>query len=380
MKAICLIVLAATCFQLFAQQQSFEVAFTQDVDNLIQSYQFSKAITLLEAREDSLSADVLQRKGMCYHQMGNYNEAISTYEELISLDSMHQGGLLALGQLYAKQKLYGPSFICYIKLIQQDSLNSYYYKQYGMVASQANIFGVAVENFSRAIELNPTDIESNALLADILIEGDQPEAADKLLTKALSLTSSAQLSLLLATAQLGEKKYHDVIKTTSQLIIEGDTLRAYARLMAISQYRLNEYEQAIKWLDFLLRGDLKAEWIYYFLGVSYQHLNKPDSAIIFLNKAVEAGISGNIGLYYSQLATSYENVNNFKMAIKYYKAAYEESKSGILLYHLARNYDVFYKDKAQAIAYFKRYLESDDTIKLAREYSRSRVTELEFYR
>jgi tetratricopeptide (TPR) repeat protein len=380
MKAICLIVLAATCFQLFAQQQSFEVPFPQDVDNLIQSYQFSKAITLLEAREDSLSAGVLQRKGMCYHQMGNYNEAISAYEELISLDTTHQGGLLALGQLYAKQKLYGPSFICYIKLIQQDSLNSYYYKQYGMVAAQANIFGVAVENFSRAIELNPTDIESNALLADILIEGDQPQAADKLLTKALSLTSSAQLSLLLATAQLAEKKYYDVINTTSQLIVEGDTLRAYARLMAISQYRLNEYEEALKWLDFLLRDDLKAEWIYYFLGVSYQHLNKPDSAIIFLNKAVEAGISGNIGLYYSQLATSYENVNNFKMAIKYYKAAYEESKSGILLYHLARNYEVYYKDKAQAIAYFKRYLESDDTIKLAREYSRSRLNELEFYR
>jgi tetratricopeptide (TPR) repeat protein len=380
MKAICLIVLAATCFQLFAQQQSFEVPFPQDVDNLIQSYQFSKAITLLEAREDSLSAGVLQRKGMCYHQMGNYNEAISAYEELISLDTTHQGGLLALGQLYAKQKLYGPSFICYIKLIQQDSLNSYYYKQYGMVAAQANIFGVAVENFSRAIELNPTDIESNALLADILIEGDQPQAADKLLTKALSLTSSAQLSLLLATAQLAEKKYYDVINTTSQLIVEEDTLRAYARLMAISQYRLNEYEEAIKWLDFLLRDDLKAEWIYYFLGVSYQHLNKPDSAIIFLNKAVEAGISGNIGLYYSQLATSYENVNNFKMAIKYYKAAYEESKSGILLYHLARNYEVYYKDKAQAIAYFKRYLESDDTIKLAREYSRSRLNELEFYR
>ena len=380
MKTICSIVLAATCFQLFAQQQSFEVPFPQDVDNLIRSYQFSKAITLLEAREDSLSVDVLQRKGMCYHQMGNYNEAISAYEELVSLDSTHQGGLLALGQLYAKQKQYGPSFICYIKLIQQDSLNGYYYKQYGMVASQANVVGIAVQNFFRAIELNPTDIESNAMLADILIEGEQPDVADKLLTKALSLTSSAQLTLLLAKAQLAEKKYHEVIKTTSQLIVEGDTLQAYARLMGISKYRLNEYKEAIKWLDFLLRGDLKAEWIYYFIGVSYQHLNKPDSAIIFLNRAVEAGISENIGLCYSQLATSYENVNNFKMAIKYYKAAYEESKSGILLYHLARNYEVYYKDKAQAIAYYKRYLESDDTVKLAREYSRSRVNELEFYR
>lgn len=380
MKAICSIVLAATCFQLFAQQQSVEITFPQDVDNLIRSYQFSKAITLLEASEDSLSADVLQRKGMCYHQMGNYNEAISAYEELVSLDSTHQGGLLALGQLYAKEKQYGGSFICYIRLIGMDSLNSYYYKQYGIIAHQAGVVGVAVQNLFKAISLNPTDIESNALLAEILIEGEQPEAAEKLLTKALSLTTSSQLSLLLAKAQLAEKKYRKVIETTGQLIMKGDTLPAYARLMGISYFRLEEYEEAMTWLNFLLQTGMKAEWIYYFVGVSYQHLSKPDSAIIFLNKAVEAGISENIGLYYSQLATSYENVNNFKMAIKYYKAAYEESKSGILLYHLARNYDVFYKDKAQAIAYFKRYLESDDTIKLAREYSRSRVNELEFYR
>jgi tetratricopeptide (TPR) repeat protein len=380
MKAIGVIVLAATCFQLFAQQQSLEIPFPQDVDRLIQSYQFNKAITALEAREDSLSVDVLQRKGMCYHQMGNYHEAIGAYEELISLDSMHQGALLALGQLYAKQKKYGGSFICYIKLIGMDSLNSYYYKQYGIVAHQASIVGVAVANLFKAIALNPTDIESNALLAEILLEGGQPEMADKLLTKALSLTSSPQLSLLLARAQLAEKKYREAIQTTSQLILEGDTVPAHARILGMGNFRLEKYEEAIRWFNVLLKGNTKGESIYYYIGVSYQNLSKPDSAIIYLNKAVEEGISDHIGNYYAQLATSYENVNNFKMAIKYYKAAYEVSKSGILLYHLARNYDVYYKDKAQAIAYFKRYLESEDTVRLAREYSRERMNELEFYR
>ena len=91
-------------------------------------------------------------------------------------------------------------------------------------------------------------------------------------------------------------------------------------------------------------------------------------------------MSENITQYYVQLAASYENVGDFKSAIKYYKAAYETSKKDILLYHLGRNYDVYYKDKSTAIAYFKRYLDSDDTIKLAKEYTRSRLNELEFYR
>lgn len=83
---------------------------------------------------------------------------------------------------------------------------------------------------------------------------------------------------------------------------------------------------------------------------------------------------------YTQLATSYESLKDFKSAIKYYKAAYESSKSDILLYHLARNYDVYYKDKSQAITYYKRYLSSDDTIRIAREYTRLRLDELSVYR
>jgi tetratricopeptide (TPR) repeat protein len=379
MKAICSIVLAATCFQLLAQQPS-ESQFPQDVDQLIHSYQFNKAIALLERIQDSLSVEVLQRKGTCYHQMGNYNEAITEYERIISLDSMHQGALLALGQLYGKQKQFGRAYFCYTKLIQMDSLNSYYFKQLGNVAYQANNIGLAMQILSRALELNPTDIDSNALLADMLLNGEQPEAADMLLTSALKLTTSPQLSLLLAKAKLAEEKYTEAIQTTSQLIVNSDTLPAHARIMGIGNFMLKEYDKAIWWLDFLLNAGTQAEWVYYYIGLSYERLDKPDSAIAFLNKAIVEGTSENLGEYYVHLAASYEAANNYAMAIKYYQAGYKISRSGIILYHLAVNYDVYYKDKAQAIAYFRKYLESDDTIKLAREYSMARVNQLEFYR
>jgi tetratricopeptide (TPR) repeat protein len=213
-----------------------------------------------------------------------------------------------------------------------------------------------------------------------LLEEEQYEVADSVLTEALKVNRSPQLRLLLAKAQLGEEKYKDVIETTHQLMVKGDTIPAYARLLGISYFQLDQFDKVLPCMKFLQKSGLKAEWMYYYIGVSFQQLHQSDSAIIYINKAIEEGISENISNYYTQLASAYEELKDFKSAIKYYKAAYESSKSDILLYHLARNYDVYYKDKSQAISYYKRYLNSDDTIKIAREYTRYRLDELSVYR
>jgi tetratricopeptide (TPR) repeat protein len=230
------------------------------------------------------------------------------------------------------------------------------------------------------VQLNPRDIEAYVLLGNALLEDELYEVADSILTQAAQTHRSPQLRLLLAKAQLGEEKYAAVIRTTEQLMTKGDTIPAYARLLGISYFQLDKFEKVIPCMRFLSRSGLKAEWIYYYMGVSFQQTGQPDSAVAYLNKAIEEGISGNISTYYTQLATSYESLKDFKSAIRYYKAAYESSKSDILLYHLARNYDVYYKDKTQAITYYKRYLSSDDTIRIAREYTRYRLDELSVYR
>lgn len=379
MKAICFIILAAPCFQLFAQQDSTQV-LTHKVDSLIKSYQFNKALTLLKTSNDSLPLEVLQYKGYCYQQLGNYNEAIEAYSAVLKLDSLNRRAWLALGNLYARQKQNMESFECYRKLIDMDSLNSYYHKQYAFVALEAGAEDAAIASFLRALELNPTDIESTTQVAELLIDEERPEMAEKVLTKLLARTSAPHLKLLLAQAQYDGKKYKEAINTTTQLMMEGDTVPAHARILGLSHYRLGHYPESIPWFNFLLKARLNTEWIYYYTGAAYQELSKQDSAIFYFNKAVKRGTSQYMNSYYLQLATSYEAKSNFKMAIKYYKAAYTESHVGILLYHLACNYDIYYKDKKPALVYFQRYLESEDTIQAAREYSQRRVDQLKVYR
>ncbi len=350
------------------------------VDQLINNYQFEKAMQLLQNGNDSLDIKLLNKKGYCFYRMGNYSAAIEQYEKIIALDFSNKNVLVQLAQLYSKSNRYADSYNCYQKLIAQDSLNGYYYKQYALVASQANDLSTSLENLQNAILLNNRDIEAYTLLGNLLLEMEQYSKADSVLTSALKVNHNPQLRLLLAKAQFGEEQYKNAVETTEQLMEQGDTLTVYARLLGISYFNLDQFDKVIPFMNFLLDSDVKTEWVYYYLGVSYQHLHQPDTSISYLNKAIEAGISDNISYDYLQLAISYEDIKDFKSAIRYYKAAYESSKSNILLYHLARNYDVYYKDKTQAIAYYKRYLNSDDTIKVAKEYTRSRLDELSVYR
>jgi tetratricopeptide (TPR) repeat protein len=383
MKGVYIIVLMAFGFSSLAQdlislQERLLVA-----DKLINNYQFAEALSMLipaGAGDSTVAIDVLQRKGYCLFRMGNYGAAIREFERIIEVDSTNRNALFQLGQLYGRNTQFEEAYACYQSLISRDSTNSFYYKQLAIVASQANDPLLSIGSFMKAVKYNPRDIEAYAMLGNALLDIDQFETADSILTQALTINRSPQLRLLLAKAQLGEEKWEAVVKTTEQLMTKGDTIPVYARLLGISYFQLDQFDKVMPFMQVLLKADMKADWIYYYMGVSFQQRHEPDSAIVYLNKAIEAGISENISNYYTQLASTYEEKKDFKSSIKYYKAAYESSRADILLYHLARNYDIYYKDKSQAIAYYKRYLSSDDTIKIAKEYTRYRLDELSVYR
>jgi tetratricopeptide (TPR) repeat protein len=372
------IVLVLLTLHLSAVAQDFQTEPTlKEVDQLMNRFLYDQAIYRLMAMPDSTDGEVLQRKGYAFFRTGNYAKAIQQYRTLLRQDSTNANALLQMGQLYAKSNLYNEAYEQYQKLIALDSTNSYYYKQFAICAAQTNDQVTATVNLLKTVSLNQRDVEAYVLLGNTLIEMEQYPTADSVLTVALKYNRSPQLKLLLAKAFLGEEKYREVVGITEELMSKGDTIPAYSRLLGISYFQLDHFKKVIPFMNHLKNTGTQAEWIYYYLGVSYQQLNQPDSAIHYLNLALEKGISENISTYYTQLAMSYEGIKDFKKAIKYYKAAYESSKKDILLYHLARNYDEYYKDKTQAISYFKRYLSSDDTIKLAKEYTKHRLDQLQ---
>jgi tetratricopeptide (TPR) repeat protein len=348
----------------------------KEADWTIHNYQFERALVLLNQIDDSLNTEVLQKKGYCYSRLGNYHEAIGAYQQIVKLDSTNTNAANQLGQLFSRTGQIDLALRFYQKLIDADSTNSFYYKQYASLVSQTGDIVTAMAYYLKTIELNPRDVEAYTELANLLLDADLFSTADSILTKAVTTMPHPQLQLLLAKAQFGEEKYQLVIDNVNGMLSRRDTTATMARLLGISYFQLHQYNEVVQCMNYLLAAGAQGEWIYYYLGASYDQLKKFDKAIMFVQKAIDMGISDNIDTYYTQLAVSYENTNDFKNAIHYYKAAYETSKSDILLYHLARNYDQMYKDKSSAIAFYKRYLNSDDTIKVTRQYSEKRVQEL----
>ncbi len=362
------LVFVPSFFCLVAAAQDFK-----EVDALIGDFQFEKALQLLSNSQDTSDTRVYLQRGHCYFRLGDYKSAIQSYKKVLSLDSINRTALIQLGQLHARNNDYFEAQECYERLISIDSLNSFYYKQYASLAANVDV-PMATVLYTKALQLNPKDIESYSAFGNILLEAEDFTTLDSLLERGLQL-DSLQPSLLLLSARslFGQHKYKNVISVINKILIKNDPQPVYARLMGVSYFQLDDYAKVIPCMEFLVNTKQKGDWIHYYLSVSYRELNQLSKAIEEMNLAIDEGISDNIGVYYSQLARTYEESKDYKKAIHYYQAAYENSKSKILLYHLARNYDVYFKDKSVAAAYYKLYLESDDTIKVAREYSKYRL-------
>ncbi|HTH55627.1 MAG TPA: tetratricopeptide repeat protein [Cyclobacteriaceae bacterium] len=350
----------------------------KEANELIENFQFEKALAVLKPLPDTSDIHVSLQKGYCYARLGNYSEAMQSYQRALVIDSINKVALNQLGQVYAKTNRFDQAEMCYKKLIGIDSSNSFYFKQYAVLASSTNRDSIAGLFYKKALQLNPKDVESSISWGNILLEADNYFTIDSLVSQALMYDSLQRgVMLLRAKSLMAQHRYKETVAVVNKILQRNDPQAIHARLLGICYFQLKKYDNTIEWMNFLLLSGVKSEWVFYYLGASYQELGDIPKSIESMNKAIESGISDNIEIYYSQLAKSYEDAKDYKNAIRYYQAAYEKSKTKILLYHLARNYDVYFKDKSSAIAYYKRYLASDDTIKLARQYAKHRLRVLE---
>lgn len=358
------------------QVEHSQRALIAQADSLMTNFQFEKALNILQ-RADSVDKDILLRLGQCNFRLGASGGAIDPFERVLHLDSANITALNHLGQLYARDGDFTKALSCFVKLIQLDSANAYYFKQAGAMATRLNAISRAQQWYTQALRLNARDTESSVALANTLMVMEQYESVDSIVQAAMILEPTFKpLILLNARSAFEQRQYRTVVTTLNRLLESTDTTASTARLLGISYFHLGEYEKLISCMQFLVTNKYDFEWVYYYMGVAFRELGDAKGSVSWLKLAVEKSISENTSVYYAQLGQSYEGAGDHPAAIKAYRAAYEFSKDGILLYHLARNYDVYYKDKSTAVAYYQRYLESDDTIRLAREYAKKRMQDM----
>jgi tetratricopeptide (TPR) repeat protein len=340
------------------------------------AFQFEKALIVLDA-VDGQTMDILLRMGECFVRLGTSQKAIHPFERVLEMDSLNVTALNHLAQLYARNEDFGKALTACKRLIYIDSQNSYYYRLAGTMASHLDDLKAAMSLFRKSLSLNPADMQASLGLCNLLMKMEAYDSVDSIAGRALITDSTFKPMLLISARSAFEQgHYETVVPKINYLLEHSDTTALYARMLGMSYFHLGEYYNVIACMTYLLTHRHDYDWIYYYMGVATRELGDAASSIIWFKLAVDKSISRNTVVYYSQLGQSYELEGDYQGAIKAYRAAYNSSKDGILLYHLARTYDLYYKDKTTALAYYEKYLESDDTIRKAREYARSRMQDM----
>ena len=346
----------------------------------ISNYQFNQAIQKLKTDEclnSNRSNYYLGKLAYAYKKNGNYREAKTTYKRLIRQDSTNTKAYFQLAAIYKRESNPEKAIYFYKKLIQLDSMNSYYHKKIGDVYwSQKNIKGAAIA-YQESHKLNSKNVEVISKLSNIYFKLKLYERSQILINQGLELNPKSIL-LLKQKAKLyyAQKSYKKLIETVEQIdeIVQqpSDYL---INLKAIALYKIDDFEQAIDLFYQLFDNYQDKEIIHYYLGMCYQKTDELSKSEHHFEKAIDEGMSDNLASYFTNLGTVFEKQGKYKESIQAYKLAYEESNDDILLYRLAKNYDVYYADKEIALKYYERYLEkTDDSLnKRYTDYAKQRI-------
>jgi tetratricopeptide (TPR) repeat protein len=374
MRPILILLFYLPAISVLAQNNDEQIA--RKTDSLISSYQFQKAVDVL-SQGDTLNMGILLQLGNCNSRLGISKTAIHLYEKILSMDSSNITALNQLGQLYTREGDFHKSLDAYSRLLRIDSVNSYHYKQAAYTASRLDMADVAIMLYAEALNFNPKDVETYQALGTRYIELKEFRQADSLIEKALAVDPQSKNLLMLKVRSAFEQDKDDVvISTINNLLERADTTASYARYLGISYFNLRDYRKVKTCMEFLVKNNYEGESIYYYLGVAARELGNFKASIDYLKLAVQKSISENIQNYYTQLGQSYEEIGNYPMAIQSYHQAHNSSRKGILLYHLAHNYDVYYKNKSKALEYYKKYLNSEDTTRIVRDFAKRRMRDI----
>lgn len=346
-----------------------QCAFSQksNIDSLVrvyyENYQFQKVIDSLQS--DSLNYKQNQLKAKSYEKLGNVEKAVIHYQKALTTMPQDKQLIFSLANCYEKSANYTLAIEQLNKLIKIDSNNSYFHRELANLYLKNQQFILSIASFAKARELNKNDIESGVALVNLYLKLALNEKAMEI---AKSLISKETKNKAVLTAHLKaayrNKDYKSAIESAKKLFAVKDSNILVQKIAGLSYFHLNEYENSIQLIENVTEVETKSDMLFYYLGIAYREVKDYEKAEKAFEKSIKYAVSENIENYYTQLAVSYEEAGNHAKAIFYYQAAYKSSRDKIILYHLARNYDLYYQDKTTALEYYERYLKSEDTANL----------------
>lgn len=341
-------------------------------------YNFEKALNLYQEslKKNPSSQEALSGAAFCAYQSGMLNLSENLYQKLLLQDSNNLQALANSASIAMKTKNYHKAKQLYLKTLALDSSNAFFQKQTGLVFEKLGQLSASAMHYQAALNLNNKDTDAALKLANISYKLEQYPDALSTLKSAIG-HSSDNITLL----RLMLKSYYridssfKVMSTGVKLLSMGDTTNNTLKMTGVSFFNQKIYQSAIEFLSLLPEDQLTPSILYY-LGISYRKQLYFEKSKTAFDQAIEKGMPPHFERYFIHKSLTQQALDDFEGAVKTCERGLEITKKDALLFHLARAYDSWYKDKQPAIRYYKKYLQSPEAINLYRNYAETRIKNL----
>jgi len=313
---------------------------------------------------------------------GRFSDAENILLHALKLDSANSMTLISLGKVLMRKHNWEKALKIYNKLIKNDPNNSFFYEQAAKCNSILKNIDNAIIDYQIAHRLNPQNENTIIQLSNLYYSKKQFISAKRIVDDGLAVYPySTEIWTMKGKIFLSLKKYSDAVVSYSNSIKYGDSSLTNFRDIGICYYCTGKYDSAIGFLKTAIKINPKDPASFYYLGTSDKGLNNNDTAVTYLSKAADLLKNDFLTEIYTQLASSYYSLKNYKKALNYYKDALRENpKKTEINFYIAAVYERLYRDKTVAMNYYKKFLaDSAKSDKKLVNYAVHRLTALREY-
>ncbi|MCC8423360.1 tetratricopeptide repeat protein [Mucilaginibacter sp. UR6-11] len=345
-----------------------------------QNQRFTEALSYLKSVYTEPVTDKKELSTLAYTAaMANkLTDAEAFYQRIYDMDTTNITALYNIAGINHRRGNAAKAAAYYIKFTLKDTTNFLVYKQLARISSEKADLTGQLHYLQKANKIDPAEFDVASDLSDRYVQLGQLAVAGNVLNLALA-ADPENIVLLQSLLKLysAQKRWAETISTGEKLLQLGDVAISTVNKLGIAYYQLKNYECGITTL-LSLPAALQTETTTYFIAACYKELKDPQKAIIYFNKAIKLSIPAATATYYSEMADSYETINQLKKAQAAYQKALLYQENPLTYYYLATLLDTRLKDKRTALKYFKKYIVSkpDKKQQAYVDYSKERIAAL----
>jgi len=313
---------------------------SEECDELIEQQKFEDAIKIcMSLTETYPSSAILNiNLGKCYFEIGQIEQAISSYKKATEYQPQWELGFALLGQIYSSQGNVDAAIEGYKKALLLNPDYAECYVHMGIALGQQGKPKEAIEAYNKVLTIKPDYVDAYYNLGVILEEQGKLEEAIKSYKQALKIKPDyAEIYYNMGNAQKGKGDLDEAIKSYKQAIrINSDYAEAYNNMGVALKDKSNRdaaidsYKQALK-----IKPDYAEA--YSNMGVALQDKGDQDAAIDSYKQAIKIDPDNaeayiNMGKPMQEKSDQDAAIDSYKRALKIkpdYAAAY--SNMGVAL-------------------------------------------------